>query len=104
MNKYNRDIIRKQVQEYAPRMQQLLPDHPSHPHGRIATAHMYSVLQAVFGKPIEDVRDSRLQDALDILKYTMDNAKQNSIMKPLYAKYSKEPDDLPTNSLDSFFE
>jgi len=104
MNKYNRDIIRKQIQEYAPRMQQLLPPLDSHPNGRIAVAHMYSVLEGVFGKPIKDVRDCRLQDALDIVKYTMDNAKEYSIMKPLYQRYPPEPDDVPPTTLDKFFE
>ena len=65
---------------------------------------MYSVLEGVFGKPIKDVRDCRLQDALDILKFTLDNAKEYSIMKPLRERYSPEPDDLPSPTLDIFFE
>lgn len=103
MNKYNRDIIRKKILEYAPRMQLLLPPLDSHP-VRGAVPHMYSVLEGVFGKPIKDVRDSRLQDALDILKYTLDHAKEYSIMKPLRLKYDLEPDDIPINTLDKFFE
>ena len=103
MNKYNRDIIRKQIQEYAPRMQPLLPPLQSHP-VRGAIPHMYSVLESVFGKPIKDVRDSRLQDALDILKYTMDNAREYRIMGPLHERYTPEPDDIPPNTLDTFFE
>ena len=82
MNKYNRDIIRKQILEYAPKMQPLLPPLDSHP-VRGAIPHMYSVLEGVFGKPIKDVRDCRLQDALDILKFTLDNVKEYSIMKQL---------------------
>jgi hypothetical protein len=85
-------------------MQQLLPPLDSHPKGRIAIAHMYSVLEGVFGKPIDQVRDCRLQDALDILKFTMDNAKEYSIMKPLRANYLPEPDDVPPTTLDAFFE
>lgn len=103
MNKYNRAIIRKTVLEYAPKMQPLLPPLESHP-VRGAIPHMYSVLEGIFGKPIKDVRDSRLQDALDILKYTLDNAAKYSIMKPLRERYAPEPDDLPSNTLDSFFE
>lgn len=103
MNKYNRDIIRKQILEYAPRMQPLLPPLDSHP-VRGAIPHMYSVLEGVFGKKIQDVRDSRLQDALDILKFTMDNAREYSIMKPLRARFEPEPDDVPLNTLDAFFE
>jgi hypothetical protein len=85
-------------------MQQLLPDHPSHPGGRIAIAHMYSVLEGVFGKPISQVRDCRLQDALDILKYTMDNVSQQRLITPLREIYKPEPDDLPPTTLDKFFE
>jgi hypothetical protein len=103
MNKYNRDIIRKKILEYAPKMQPLLPPLDSHP-VRGAIPHMYSVLEGVFGKPIKDVRDCRLQDALDILKFTLDNAKEYSIMKPLRSKYDLEPDDLPPTTLDKFFE
>jgi hypothetical protein len=103
MNKYNRDIIRKQILEYAPKMQPLLPPLDSHP-VRGAIPHMYSVLEGVFGKPIKDVRDCRLQDALDILKFTLDNAKEYSIMKQLRERYSPEPDDLPSPTLDIFFE
>ncbi len=103
MNKYNRDIIRKQILEYAPKMQPLLPPLDSHP-TRGAIPHMYSVLEGVFGKPIKDVRDCRLQDALDILKFTLDNAKEYSIMKPLRKQYEPEPDDLPPTTLDKFFE
>jgi hypothetical protein len=103
MNKYNRDIIRKQILEYAPKMQPLLPPLDSHP-VRGAIPHMYSVLEGVFGKPIKDVRDCRLQDALDILKFTLDNVKEYSIMKQLRERYSPEPDDLPSPTLDIFFE
>jgi hypothetical protein len=84
-------------------MQPLLPPLDSHP-VRGAIPHMYSVLEGVFGKPIKDVRDCRLQDALDILKFTLDNVKEYSIMKQLRERYSPEPDDLPSPTLDIFFE
>jgi hypothetical protein len=85
-------------------MQQLLPDLPSHPKGRIAIAHMYSVLEGVFGCPINDVRDCRLDDALAILKYTMDNASRLQIMTPLRQTYQPEPKDNPPKTLEHFFE
>jgi len=104
MNKLNRNIIRDKILEYAPRMQPLLPNLPSHPNGRIAIAHMYSVLEGVFGCRINDVRDCRLNDALEILKYTMDNASQLQIMTHLCETYQPEPKALPTPTLEQFFE
>jgi hypothetical protein len=85
-------------------MQPLLPDLPSHPRGRIAIAHMYSVLEGVFECPINQVSDSRLNDALAILKYTMDNATQMRIITPLREMYKPEPKSVPSPTLDSFFE
>ena len=100
MNKYNRKIINDRVLEYAPRMQPLLPDHPSHPYGRKAYAHMYDVMKRVFGCPIDQVRDERLVDALEILKYCMDHATEMSVATPLRKKYAPEP---KPSTLDSFF-
>ena len=104
MNKHNRDIIRKQILEYTPRMQPLLPAHPSHPFGRGAAPHMYDVMKRVFGCTIDEVRDCRLQDALAILKYCMDNATIMSVASPLREMYAPEPVKLPPATLDIFFE
>jgi hypothetical protein len=104
MNKYNRAIIRKQILEYAPKMQPLLPPHPMHPNGRGAIPHMYSVMEAVFGCSIAEVRDCRLQDALDILKYCMDNATVVHMTRPLYERYEREPAPLKQATLEDFFE
>lgn len=100
MNKQNRKVINDKVLDYAPRMQPLLPEHPSHPHGRRAYAHMYDVMKRVFGCPIDQVRDERLQDALDILDYCMDNATEMSVATPLRKKYAPEP---KPSTLDDFF-
>lgn len=104
MNKYNRAIIRKQILEYAPKMQPLLPPLDAHPNGRGAIPHMYSVLDGVFGCSISEVRDSRLDDALAILKYTMDNATKMRIMTPLREMYAPEPEPIKPSTLDNFFE
>jgi hypothetical protein len=104
MNKYNRSIIRKQILEYAPKMQPLLPPLDAHPNGRGAIPHMYSVLEGVFGCKLAEVRDVRLNDALAILKYTMDNATKMRIMSPLREMYAPEPEPLKPITLDIFFE
>jgi hypothetical protein len=104
MNKYNRAIIRKQVLEYAPKMQPLLPPLDAHPNGRGAIPHMYSVLEAVFGCKLAEVRDARLEDALAILKYTMDNATKMRIMSSLREMYAPEPIPQKPATLESFFE
>lgn len=104
MNKYNRDIIRKQILEYAPKMQPLLPHHPSHPYGRGAIPHMYDVMKGVFECSIEDVRDCRLNDALAILKYCMDNASVMSVITPLRKIYEPEPIPYKPATLEKFLE
>jgi hypothetical protein len=104
MNKENLTKLRNKILEIAPRMQPLLPPLPSHPHGRIAIAHMYSVLEGVFECPVKEARDCRLQDALDIVQYCMDNATQIRMMTPLREKYQPEPKSPPQATLDQFFE
>ena len=104
MNKENLTRLRNVILEIAPRMQPLLPPLPSHPQGRIAIAHMYSVLEGVFECPVKEVNDNRLQDAIDIVKYCMDNATQMRIMSPLREKYKPEPKSPPRATLDQFFD
>ena len=106
MNKLNRTIIRNKILEYAPRMQPLLPSHTAHPGGRIAIAHMYDVLKSVFGMPIDQVRDCRLDDALAILDYCMENATVKGVASPLRKMYDAEPEEqLETRvTVDMFFE
>lgn len=104
MNRYNRLKIRKQILEYAPKMQTLLPSHPAHPNGRGAIPHMYDVLKSVFECPIEEVSDTRIDDALNILKYCMDNAEQMSVATPLKAIYSPEPKPNLPATLEKFLE
>jgi len=103
MNKENLAKLRKVIVEIAPKMQPLLPPHPSHPNGRIAIAHMYSVLEGVFECPVKEARDCRLQDALDIVQYCMDNATKMRMITPLRQKYKPEPKPLPPATLDDFF-
>jgi len=103
MNKENLNKLRNVILDIAPRMQPLLPPLASHPHGRIAIAHMYSVLQGVFECPIKEVRDIRLQDAIDIVNYCMDNVTQNRLITPLRETYPPEPKSLPPATLDQFF-
>ena len=104
MNQSNRKIIRKKIESLAPKMQPLLPNLPSHPQGRIAIAHMYDVLKSVFGVPLEQVSDHRLNDALAILDYCMANAKIKSVATPLRLIYDPEPEPQPRATLDRFFE
>ena len=104
MNKENLTKLRNVILEIAPRMQPLLPPLPSHPHGRIAIAHMYSVLEAVFECPVKEANDNRLQDAIDIVNYCMDNVTQMRMITPLREKYKPEPKTPPLATLDKFFD
>lgn len=85
-------------------MQSLLPEHTAHPGGRIATAHMYDVMKRVFGCPIDEVRDCRIDDALAILKYCMDNATVMSVATPLRQIYEPEPKPYKPATLEKFLE
>lgn len=102
MNKQYRSIIQKRIHDAAPALQKQLPSHKNHPHGRIAIAHCYHVLKSIFGKSLDQVGDDRLQDALDIVQFCIDNPTEPHICTQLYGKYSPEPEDNVGNTLDDF--
>lgn len=102
MNKANRALIRKNILNVAPEMQKRLPAHESHPKGRIAVAHCYHVIKSIFGVKVEDIRDERLNEVLEVVKFCYDHAEEKHICSQLYAKYSPEPIYEPT-SLEEFF-
>ena len=79
-----------------------LPQHQSHPEGRIGIAHIYSVIKSVMGVPMKECRDIRVNDIIEIINHCVDNVHVlDGLTGPLHAKYEKEPVYEPV-TLDSF--
>jgi hypothetical protein len=96
-----RERLHKYVQEAAKQCEGRLPDHPSHPHGRIPIAHIYDVIQGIMEKPARECRDSRYDEILEIVKFCVDHAEEMSIIRQIKHRYEPEPTVLPS-SLEDF--
>lgn len=80
-----------------------LPQHPSHPHGRIGIAHIYSVIKSVMGVPMKECRDCRYDDIVEIINHCVENVDVlKGLTSPLHEKFEKEPKYEPA-SLEKFF-
>jgi hypothetical protein len=91
MNKYNRDIIKRAVNEAALKLDGVLPELPSHPHGRIPKAHLYQVMTDIFGKSLEDVRDVRLGDCLEIIQLCVKYSQIIDVASHIRHQFDPEP-------------
>lgn len=102
MNKNNVVLLHKMIVERGTEIHNKLPALPSHPHGRIGIAHIYSVIKSVMGVPMKDVRDCRYDDIVYIIKYCVDNVHvTEGLVEPLKQRFAKEPVEVPA-TLDRF--
>lgn len=102
MNKANAALLHKLIVQSGNEIHNKLPPHPAHPHGRIGIAHIYSVIKAVMGVPLKDVRDSRFDDVVYIVKYCVDNVHVlEGLTAPLKQRFAKEPIEVPA-TLEKF--
>ena len=101
MNKQLTEQLNKLIVQKGAQIQSVLPPHRAHPQGRIATAHIYSVIKSVMGVPMKDCRDCRYDDIVQVIQYVVDNADKHSIMDGL-RHFKKEPVYEPV-SLENFF-
>ena len=53
----------------------LLPDHPNHPKGRNAYAHIAICIKKKFKNSYKDIPDERLYEVLSYIKYLKQNPK-----------------------------
>jgi hypothetical protein len=104
MNKENLKLIHNKITSIADDLKKRLPDHPAHPRGRIPVAHVYTVIQAVFGKRCKDIRDVRLEEVLKVVDFCHEHAEDMHISSQLYNDIEPEPFDLEPQTLDRFFD
>ena len=97
-----RDRLHKTVQAAAKQCEGRLPEHPSHPQGRIPIAHIYDVIQGIMEKPARECRDIRYQEILEIVDFCVDHAEEMSIIRQIKHKYPPEPKDPEPSSLEDF--
>lgn len=104
LNKQLTKHLHQLALEAAKALEGKLPDHPSHPMGRIPIAHVYDVIKRVMGRPAKECDDSRFQDLVTIINFCRDNpdephcatACRNMGILP-------EPEIVEPSTLDSFF-
>lgn len=72
-------------------IQNRLPPHPSHPHGRIGIAHIYSCIRSVFGVPMKQCRDERFDDIVEVIQYIVDHASEKNSVSQALSHIEKEP-------------
>ena len=97
-----RERLHKIVQEAATKCVGRLPDHPSHPHGRIPVAHIYDVIKGIMEKPARECRDCRYDDIVEIIDFCVDHAEDMSIIRQIKHLYDPEPKSYDPGTLDDF--
>lgn len=103
MRDEQKQFIVDRVKEAGKRMEGRLPSHPSHPNGRIPTAHIYSVIKSVMGVPAKMCRSCRFHDIIEIIEYCERYAEVMDVSSALKDKYPPEPPTTDPITLDDFF-
>ena len=73
MNKENASKLWKIIQEAGDYLQEQLPDHPNHPKGRNAYAHVALCIKEKFNMSYKDIDDSKLNEVIDYIEYIKNN-------------------------------
>lgn len=104
MNSVDRVIFHKYVQEAAAKIEAAggLPDHPSHPMGRIPVAHIYHVIQSIMGVPARDVPGDRLDHLKEIVDFCVQHREDQHITRQIKHKY-QPVETITAASLEDFF-
>ena len=69
MNKENTNKLWKIIQEAGDYLQNKLPDHPNHPRGRNAYAHVALCVKNKFGLSYKDISDEDYQKVVDYIVF-----------------------------------
>ena len=69
MNKENASKLWKIIQEAGDYLQNKLPDHPNHPRGRNAYAHVALCVKNKFGLSYKDISDEDYQKVVDYIVF-----------------------------------
>ena len=73
MNKVNSSKLWKIIQEAGDYLHGLLPEHPNHPKGRNAYAHVAICIKNKFKSSYKDIPDERFNEVIDYIKFLKKN-------------------------------
>ncbi len=73
MNKENRKILWKTIQEAGDYLKGQLPNHPNHPKGRNPYAHVAICIKYKFNSSYKDIPDELYEDVLRYIEFLKQN-------------------------------
>ena len=73
MNKENANKLWKIIQEAGDYLGEKLPDHPNHPNGRNAYAHVAICVKSKFNASYKNIPDEKYDDVIEYIKYLKEN-------------------------------
>ena len=73
MNKENSTKLWKKIQEAADYLKSKLPDHPNHPKGRNAYAHVALCIKNKFGLSYKDISEEDYQKVIEYIDFLKKN-------------------------------
>ena len=73
MNKVNSSKLWKMIQEAGDYLNGQLPDHPNHPKGRNAYAHVAICIKNRFENSYKDIPDERFNEVIDYIEFLKKN-------------------------------
>ncbi len=73
MNKDNSTKLWKLIQEAGDYLQNQLPEHPNHPKGRNAYAHVAICVKSKFNFSYKDIPDDKLEDVIKYIEFLKKN-------------------------------
>ena len=73
MNKVNSSRLWKMIQEAGDYLNGQLPDHPNHPRGRNAYAHVAICIKNRFENSYKDIPDERFNEVIDYIEFLKKN-------------------------------
>ena len=73
MNKENASKLWTLIQEAGLYLRGQLPNHPNHPKGRNAYAHVAICVKEKFGNSYKDIPDEKFQEVDDYIEYLKNN-------------------------------
>ena len=73
MNKVNSSKLWKIIQEAGDYLNGQLPDHPNHPKGRNAYAHVAICIKNKFENTYKDIPDDKFNEVIDYIEFLKKN-------------------------------
>ena len=73
MNKENASKLWKMIQEAGDYLQSKLPEHPNHPKGRNAYAHVAICVKNKFNASYKDIDDDKFNDVIKFIESLKNN-------------------------------